>query len=95
MADKPHHEVTGKLDRKRLCIVISVSGGGRTTSFKTSDEAATLWSDSSPCPHWAREAVRAWAGTPPAEGLFEELTELRGRISQDDIPTAVDRKRKK
>jgi len=92
MADNPHPKVTGSLDSARRCIVITVAGGSRTATFKTTDVPEALWSDTSPCPPWAQDAVRGWSRTPGAVALFRQLARLQGKPSQqDDIETAADR----
>jgi hypothetical protein len=88
-------EITAELSSKRRCIVITAVGEGKTATFKTSEPAATLWARNSPCPAWAREAVRAWSRTPAALALYQQLAMLLGRDPEDlaEVPTSVDRKR--
>jgi hypothetical protein len=87
-------EITAELRSKRRCIVITIVGDGKTTTFKTSEPAVTLWARDSPCPVWAREAVRVWSGTPAALAIFQQLAMLLGRDPEDsaEAPTAVERK---
>jgi hypothetical protein len=90
-----HPEVTGQLDRKNRTIGITVQGGGRTARFKTADPASALWAEDSPCPPWARESVRFWAGTPGGVAVFRDLAILLGKEPGDwaEEPTVNDRKR--
>jgi hypothetical protein len=95
LAEIPHPEVTAKLDTRKRCIVIVVSSGSRTSTFKTTEPVASLWSDGSPCPVWAQDAVRAWSRTPMAMAQFRQLAELLGEPVEDEIDTEVDRSRKR
>jgi hypothetical protein len=90
MADS-HPEVTGNLDQKRRCIVITVVGAEHTATFRTSDPAATLWTGTSPCPAWAHAAVREWTRTPAAISIYRQLAQLQGRPPEDQDLTPVDR----
>ena len=92
MADHP--EITAKLDRQNRCIVFSVIGGSKTTTFRTSEAAPTLWEPGSPCPLWAQEAVRAWVATPEGVSLFNQLAVLvrTPAVKGTEGTTVVDRK---
>ena len=94
MADRP--EISAELNTQRRCIIITVVGGTKSTTFRIADSAETLWSEESPCPAWAKEAVRTWSRTPPAIALFEQLARLLGEKAPDkgtEGTTVVDRRR--
>jgi len=85
VAERP--EITAELNRNNRCIVITVVGASKTATFRISG-AASLWSDGSPCPVWALDAVRDWASTPAAAGLFGQLANTPG----SDETTVVERR---
>ena len=88
-----HPEITAELDRKRGHIVITVVGANNRASFRTDEPASRLWSEESPCPSWAQDAVRFWAGTPAGVALYRQLAVLLGRDPDDwsEEPTANER----
>jgi hypothetical protein len=92
MADASHPEVTGNLDQKRRCIVITVAGADHTATFRTDEPTAAFWSEKPPCPDWALAAVREWTRLPATVSLYRQLAQLHGRPPEAaDEPTPVDR----
>jgi hypothetical protein len=91
-----HPEVTAELKQQQKCIVITVAGGSKTTTFRIFDPTEDLSAAGSPCPAWAQKAVQAWKATPVGAALLRKLAELLGGTPAEKGPegtTIVDRRR--